>query len=81
MSSSRSVAAQHQNAHTLPFVAALVAATSKGSGVINDLERSLADYLALSTVVVGTPMAVARRARVSSDGVWRPASTRAMFGR
>ena len=39
------------------------------------------DYLALRTVVVGTPIAVARRASVSRDGVWRPASTRAMFGR
>ena len=38
-------------------------------------------YLALRTVVVGTPIAVARRAKVSSDGVCRPASTRAMFGR
>lgn len=40
-----------------------------------------AAHLALSTVVVGTPMAVASRASVSRDGVCRPASTRAMFGR
>jgi hypothetical protein len=37
-------------------------------------------YLGLRTTVVGTPIAVASRASVSNDGVWRPASTRAMFG-
>ena len=33
------------------------------------------------TRVAGTPIAVASRERVSSEGVCRPASTRAMFGR
>jgi len=34
-----------------------------------------------STRVVDTPIAFAMRASVSSEGVCRPASTRAMFGR
>jgi len=38
-------------------------------------------HLPESTTVVGTPIADASRASVSSDGVCRPASTRAMFGR
>ena len=33
------------------------------------------------TCVVETPIALAMRAKVSSEGVCRPASTRAMFGR
>ena len=54
-----------------------------GGSVFDGLVGRVAahDSLDTNTRVVDTPIAFAMRASVSSEGVCRPASTRAMFGR
>jgi polyphosphate:AMP phosphotransferase len=56
-----------------------IASSARSSGP--DQLAAAAVPLTSSTLAVGTPIAAARRASVSSDGVCRPASTRAMLGR